>query len=162
MNADEDVAAMASPQPVSASALEEPAPPRRWVILAIVLAAGFIELLDINIVNVAIPSIQRDLGSSDAQIQWVLAGYLLAFGVSQVTGGRLGDIYGRKRQLLAGTAGFTLASALCGLSQSPEMLIGMRIVQGLTAALLLPQVLGIIRVSFPSREVGTALGWCSW
>jgi len=159
MNARDDVAAMASRQPVPASAPEEaPASPRRWIVLAVVLAAGFIELLDINIVNIAVPSIQRDLGSSDAQIQWVLAGYLLAFGVTQVTGGRLGDIYGRKRQLLAGTAGFTLASALCGLSLSPQMLIGMRILQGLTASLLLPQVLGIIRVSFPSREVGTALG----
>ena len=106
------------------------ADPRRWVALAVVLAAGFMQLVDISIVNVAIPSIQRDLDATYAQIQWVLAGYQLAFAVMLITGGRLGDIFGRKRLFMAGMAGFTVASALCGLAQSPEMLIGSRAVQG--------------------------------
>ena len=78
----------------------------------------------------AIPSIQRDLDATYAEIRWVLAGYQLAFAVTLITGGRLGDIYGRKRLFMTGMAGFTLASALCGLAQSPGMLIGSRVLQG--------------------------------
>jgi MFS family permease len=81
------------------------ADPRRWVALAVVLTAGFMQLVDISIVNVAIPSIQRDLDATYAQIQWVLAGYQLAFAVMLITGGRLGDIFGRKRLFMIGMAG---------------------------------------------------------
>jgi EmrB/QacA subfamily drug resistance transporter len=134
------------------------ADPRRWVALAVVLIAGFMQLVDISIVNVAIPSIQRDLDASYAQIQWVLAGYQLAFAVMLITGGRLGDIFGRKRLFMTGMAGFILASALCGLAQSPGMLIGSRVLQGLMGAVMFPQILSVIQVTFPPRERGTAFG----
>jgi MFS family permease len=132
--------------------------PRRWVALAVVLIAGFMQLVDISIVNVAIPSIQRDLDATYSQIQWVLAGYQLAFAVMLITGGRLGDIFGRKRLFMIGMAGFTLASALCGLAQSPEMLIGSRVLQGLMGAIMFPQILSVIQVTFPPQERGTAFG----
>jgi EmrB/QacA subfamily drug resistance transporter len=134
------------------------ADPRRWIGLAVVLIAGFMQLVDISIVNVAIPSIQRDLDATYAQIQWVLAGYQLAFAVMLITGGRLGDIFGRKRLFMIGMAGFTLASAFCGLAQNPSMLIGSRIFQGLMGAIMFPQILSVIQVTFPPRERGTAFG----
>ncbi|HXP14875.1 MAG TPA: MFS transporter, partial [Actinomycetes bacterium] len=134
------------------------ADPRRWVALAVVLIAGFMQLVDISIVNVAIPSIQRDLDATYSQIQWVLAGYQLAFAVMLITGGRLGDIYGRKRLFMTGMAGFVLASALCGLAQSMGMLIGSRILQGLMGAIMFPHILSVIQVTFPPRERGTAFG----
>jgi EmrB/QacA subfamily drug resistance transporter len=134
------------------------ADPRRWIALGVVLIAAFMQLVDISIVNVAIPSIQRDLDATYAQIQWVLAGYQLAFAVTLITGGRLGDIFGRKRMFLLGMAGFTLASALCGLAQSPAMLIGSRIFQGVMGAIMFPQTLSVIQVTFPPRERGTAFG----
>jgi EmrB/QacA subfamily drug resistance transporter len=130
----------------------------RWVALAVVLIAGFMQLVDISIVNVAIPSIQRDLDATYAQIQWVLAGYQLAFAVMLITGGRLGDIFGRKRLFMIGMAGFTLASAFCGLAQSPEMLIGSRVLQGLFGAVMFPQILSVIQVTFPPRERAGAFG----
>jgi EmrB/QacA subfamily drug resistance transporter len=137
---------------------QQEADPRRWIALAVVLIAAFMQLVDISIVNVAIPSIQRDLDATYSQIQWVLAGYQLAFAVTLITGGRLGDIFGRKRLFMIGMAGFTLASALCGLAQSPEMLIGSRILQGLMGAIMFPQTLSVIQVTFPPRERGTAFG----
>jgi EmrB/QacA subfamily drug resistance transporter len=132
--------------------------PRRWLGLGVVLIAAFMLLIDISIVNVAIPSIQRDLHASYSQVQWVLAGYQLAFAVVLITGGRLGDIFGRKRLFLIGVTGFTLASALCGAAQNPGMLVGSRLLQGLMGAMLYPQVISIIQVTFPPRERGTALG----
>jgi EmrB/QacA subfamily drug resistance transporter len=134
------------------------ADPRRWAALAVVLTAGFMQLVDISIVNVAIPSIQRDLDATYSQIQWVLAGYQLAFAVMLITGGRLGDIYGRKRLFMIGMSGFTLASALCGLAQSPEMLIGSRVLQGLFGAIMFPQILSVIQVTFPPKERAGAFG----
>ena len=134
------------------------ADPRRWIGLAVVLIAGFMQLVDISIVNVAIPSIQRDLDATYAQIQWVLAGYQLAFAIMLITGGRLGDIFGRKRLFMTGMAGFTLASAFCGLAQNPSMLIGSRVFQGLMGAIMFPQILSVIQVTFPPRERGTAFG----
>jgi EmrB/QacA subfamily drug resistance transporter len=134
------------------------ADPRRWQALAVVLIASFMILLDISIVNVAIPSVQRDLGATYADIQWVLAGYQLAYAVVLITGGRLGDIFGRKRLFIIGVAGFTLASLICGLAPSPLALIAARVFQGLMAALMYPQVLSVIQVSFPPRERGAAFG----
>jgi EmrB/QacA subfamily drug resistance transporter len=139
------------------TATEQP-DPRRWKALGVLLLAAFMDLVDASIVNVAIPSIQRDLGASYASIQWVVAGYILAFALVLITGGRLGDIYGRKRLFLIGTAGFTLSSLLCGLAPSPEMLVGSRVLQGAAAALMVPQVLSIIQVSFSPRERGAAFG----
>ncbi len=134
------------------------ADPRRWQALAVVLIASFMILLDISIVNVAIPSVQRDLGATYAQIQWVLAGYQLAYAVVLITGGRLGDIFGRKRLFIIGVSGFTVASLICGLAPTPITLIAARVLQGLMAALMYPQVLSVIQVSFPPRERGAAFG----
>ena len=129
-----------------------------YVALAIILTATFMILLDISIVNVAIPSIQRDLHASFAQIQFVIAGYQLAYGVVLITGGRLGDILGRKRMFMIGVAGFTVASGLCGLSQSGEQIVAARVLQGLMASLMYPQIFSIIRVTFLPHELPTALG----
>lgn len=133
--------------------------PRRWITLAVILAATFMGMLDTFIVNISIPSIQRDLHASFAQVQFVLAGYTLAYAVVLTTGGRLGDLYGRKRLFLIGMVGFTLASALCGFAPTPILLIVFRVIQGSMAALMLPQVLSIIQVSFESKERGVALGF---
>jgi len=129
-----------------------------YVALAIILTATFMILLDISIVNVAIPSIQRDLHASFAQIQFVIAGYQLAYGVVLITAGRLGDIVGRKRMFMIGVAGFTVASLLCGLSQSGTQIVAARVFQGLMASLMYPQIFSIIRVTFPPRELPKALG----
>ncbi|WP_269087382.1 MFS transporter [Serinicoccus sp. CUA-874] len=95
----------------------DPAPdPARWRILAVTLAVGFMSLLDVTIVNVAIPSMRSGLDTSAATIQWVVSGYALSFGLVLVTGGRLGDAWGRRRLMLIGLAGFVLASAACGLA----------------------------------------------
>ncbi|MBV6701611.1 MFS transporter [Kitasatospora aureofaciens] len=131
---------------------------RRWIALAIVMVASFMDLVDVTIVNIAIPSIQQDTGASFSAIQWVTGGYALAFAIGLITGGRLGDIYGRKRLFLIGIGGFTLASALCGLAAGPEMLVGMRVLQGLTASLMVPQVLSIIHATFPAEERGKVFG----
>src|SRR5947209_1142795 len=106
-------------------------------------------LLDISIVNVAIPSIQRDLHATFSQIQWIVAGYQLAYGVMLITGGRLGDIVGRKRMFMLGVTGFTLASALCGAAQSGDQIVAFRVLQGLMASMMFPQIFSIITVTFP-------------
>ncbi|MFC9996424.1 MFS transporter [Nocardia sp. NPDC127526] len=131
--------------------------PRRWIAFAVVLAAGFMDLLDVTIVNVAIPSIQNDLKAEYSQIEWIIAAYVLSFAAVLITGGRLGDIYGRKRLFLLGMAGFTLASAACGLSTDPAMLIASRFAQGAMAGLMVPQILAIIRVTFPKAERAKAI-----
>ncbi|MFJ8585887.1 MFS transporter [Streptomyces sp. NPDC093595] len=131
---------------------------RRWLALAIVMTAAFMDLVDVTIVNIAIPSIERDLSASFGAIQWITAGYALAFAAGLITGGRLGDIYGRRRLFLVGIAGFTLASALCGFAGSPEMLVASRLLQGAMAAMMVPQVLSIIHVTFPAHERGKVFG----
>ena len=127
-------------------------------VLAIVLTAVFMNLLDVSIVNVAIPSIQKDLTASFAEIQLVLAGYQLAFACLLITGGRLGDIYGRKRLFVLGMAVFTLGSLGCGVSGNPTLLILFRVVQGAGAGLMVPQVLSTIQVTIPPRDRGRAFG----
>jgi EmrB/QacA subfamily drug resistance transporter len=131
---------------------------RRWLALAIVMTAAFMDLVDVTIVNVAIPSIQREAGATFSQIQWITAGYALAFAAGLVTGGRLGDIHGRKRLFLVGIGGFTLASALCGFAANPEMLVASRILQGAMAAMMVPQVLSIVHATFPAHERGKVFG----
>lgn len=131
---------------------------RRWLALAVVMTAAFMDLVDVTIVNIAIPSIERDLSASFGSIQWITAGYALAFAAGLITGGRLGDIYGRKRLFLVGITGFTLASALCGFAVNSEMLVGSRLLQGAMAALMVPQVLAIIHVTFPAHERGKVFG----
>src|SRR5215467_9612339 len=128
------------------------ADPRRWLTLTILLLAAFMNLLDVSIVNIAIPSIQRDLNASYADVQWALAGFTLAYALVLITGGRLGDTFGRKRLFLIGVSGFTIMSALCGAAQSPGQLIAFRVVQGAMGAIMVPQVLAVIQVIFPPRE----------
>src|SRR5687768_3588670 len=96
-----------------------PADPKRWIALTILLVAVFMDLLDATIVNVAIPAIQQDLAAGYSALQWITAGYALTFALLLITGGRLGDIYGRKRVFMLGMAGFTVASLLCGIAQDP-------------------------------------------
>ncbi|WP_329110190.1 MFS transporter [Micromonospora sp. NBC_01699] len=128
--------------------------PKRWLALMVLLVATFMDLLDVNIVTVAIPSIQEDLGASSAAIQAVTVGYTLCFAVILITGGRLGDIFGRKKMFLTGVAGFVLTSALCAFAPSAEMLVVSRMLQGVAAAIMVPQVLAIIHVTFPPQEIG--------
>ncbi|MFI6444624.1 MFS transporter [Kitasatospora sp. NPDC050543] len=130
----------------------------RWCALAVILVAEVMDLLDTTIVNVAAPAIQRAFGGSESQIQWISAAYTLAFAVLLVTGARLGDLYGRKRLFVTGAAGFTAASLLCAAATGPGLLIGARTAQGVFAALLIPQGLGIIKAMFPPKEMGTAFG----
>ncbi|ASY79896.1 MFS transporter [Pectobacterium polaris] len=129
-----------------------------WLGLFVLLMAGFVTIFDLFVVNVAIPSMQADLGASFSQIGFIVAGYELAFGVLLITGGRLGDVFGRRRLFVVGMAGFTLASALCGLAPSAGFLIGARILQGLAAALLFPQVYASIRVNFDGNDSRRAFG----
>ncbi|MBW5483939.1 MFS transporter [Streptomyces bambusae] len=131
---------------------------RRWLALAIVMTAAFMDLVDVTIVNIAIPSMRADLDASTSAIQWITAGYALAFAAGLITGGRLGDIYGRKRLFLVGIAGFTAASLLCGIAANPGMLVASRLLQGSMAAMMVPQVLAIIHVTFPAHERGKAFG----
>src|SRR5947209_106986 len=140
-----------------ASTDEPTGAPRRWLALAILLAAGFMDLLDTTIVNVAIPAIRGSLHSNYAGIQWIVAGYLLAVAVGLITGGRLGDIAGRRRVFVIGVIAFGLTSLGSGLAVSPAMLIATRVLQGMSAAIMIPQILSIIQVNFPRSEQSKAL-----
>jgi EmrB/QacA subfamily drug resistance transporter len=132
--------------------------PHKWLVLAFVLAAECMDLFDGTIVNVAAPSISKELHSSTSSLQWIIGGYALTFAVGMVAGARLGDIYGRKRIFVIGAVGFVLASLLCAFAVNSEMLISFRLVQGLAAAMLIPQGLGIIRATFAPSELGSAFG----
>jgi EmrB/QacA subfamily drug resistance transporter len=133
--------------------------PRQWFTLAVVAVGVFITALDNSIVNVALPSIQRDLDLGLAGIAWVVNGYILSFAVLLLTGGRLADSFGRRRVFLIGLAGFTGASLLAGLATSPGMLIGARALQGVGAALMTPPTLAIINHTFRDPGArGTAIG----
>lgn len=135
-----------------------PALPGRWLGYTAVLAAGVMDLLDSTVANVAAPSIRTGLGGSYADLQWIAAGYTLAMAVALLTGGRLGDMFGRKRVLLAGVAGFTLSSMLCAAAQTPSALIVARIVQGVCGAVMLPQGFGLTRDLFGPQEMKKAWG----
>lgn len=130
--------------------------PRRWLALFILLIANFMNLIDVTIVNVALPSMREGLGATDSQIEWMIAAYILAFALGLLPFGRLGDIVGRTRLFLWGVAGFTAASALCGLAPNIEFLITARVIQGLAGAMMTPQVLAIATVTFPPHERGQA------
>ncbi len=131
---------------------------RRWLGLAVILFAGFMDLLDLTIVNVTIPSILRGLHADYVQIEWIVAGYTLGFAAVLIVAGRLGDIYGRKRLFLVGMAGFTVSSALCGLAVNPGMLIATRLLQGAMAGTMIPQILSIIHTTFGPEERSKAYG----
>ena len=130
-----------------------------WAVLAIILTAVFMQLLDTTITMVGVPSIQNSLHSSFGEIQLVVAGYMLAFACVLVTGGALGDTYGRKRMFLCGMAGFTVASAVCGAAPDALTLIVSRVVQGMSSGLMFPQVLGIIQVVFSKARRTRAIGF---
>jgi EmrB/QacA subfamily drug resistance transporter len=131
----------------------------RWVALFVILAAEVMDLLDSLVTTIAGPSIRSELGGSYALIQWLGAAYTLAMAIGLLTGGRLGDIFGRQRMVLVGAAGFTLASLGCALSQAPGELIAARTVQGLFGAIMLPQGLGMIRQMFTDpKERAKAFG----
>ena len=133
--------------------------PKRWWALALLCSAYFMVILDVSIVNVALPSIQADLNFSQDNLQWVLSAYALTFGGFLLLGGRTADILGRRRVFLAGVALFTLASLACGLSNSEGQLIAARAVQGLGAAILSPSALSIITTTFDEgAERNKALG----
>jgi EmrB/QacA subfamily drug resistance transporter len=135
-----------------------PAYARRWWIMAVLLIVECMDLLDSTVVNTAIPSIRGDLGSSLSAIQWIAGGYALTYSVGLVTGGRLGDIYGRRRIIEIGLVGFLASSLVCGLAPSTGVLIAARLVQGAFAAIMIPQGFGIIKDVFPDEEIGQAFG----
>ncbi|MEV0241776.1 MFS transporter [Streptomyces sp. NPDC050674] len=126
--------------------------------LLVVLFGSFMDLVDATIVTVAAPAIARDTGAGPAQIQWTIAAYTLTLGAGLITGGRLGDQYGRKRLFLIGLAAFMVTSALCALAVDPGMLIGTRAAQGLAAGVMVPQVFGVIRASFAPAGRAKAFG----
>jgi len=132
--------------------------PRRWRVLSVCLVAGFMSLLNVSIVNVALPSIEEGVGASESQLQWVLTGYALTFGLALVPAGRLGDSAGRKKLFLAGLGLFLVASLACGLATGPETLVLARLVQGVGAGVLNPQITAIIQSMFTGPERGRAFG----
>ena len=133
--------------------------PRRWLMLPVVLLAMFMAGFDIWVVNVAAPSLQRDLHVSDAALQLIVGGYAFMYASGMVTGGRLGDLVGYRRLFMIGVASFAVASLLCGLAQSPAELVVARLLQGLTGAAMVPQVLALITATFPAPERSRALAW---
>ncbi len=131
---------------------------RRYLLLPVILSATFMQLIDVSIVNVAIPSIQASLHASFAAVELMVSVYLLAFAVILITGGRLGDIFGRRRLFLIGMAGFTIASAVCGAASTATVLVVARIFQGMFSGLMYPQVLSVIQVTFKPAERGKVFG----
>src|SRR5713101_3917848 len=132
---------------------------RKWLVLAVVGAAFFMTILDVAIVNVAIPSIQIDLHIAESTVQWVLTAYAITFGGFLLLGGRMADLLGRRRIFIAGLILFTLASLTCGLSSSAGVLIASRAVQGLGAAIISPAALSIVTTTFDEgAERNKALG----
>ncbi len=133
--------------------------PRRWAMLPVILIAMFMAGFDIWAVNVAAPSLQRDLHVSDAALQLIVGGYAFMYASGMVTGGRLGDLFGYKRLFLIGVVTFALASLACGVAPSAGALVAFRLVQGLTGAVMVPQVVALITATFPARERSKALGF---
>ncbi|MBM9508187.1 MFS transporter [Actinacidiphila acididurans] len=135
------------------------APTRRaWLGLAVILLAAFMELLDVTVVTVASPEIQSSLQASYAQVQWILAGYQLTFAAGLVAGGRLGDIFGCRRMFVWGVLLFSGASVLCAVAANGTQIVLFRLLQGLAAALMFPQVLSIIHVTFTGKHRAAAFG----
>ncbi|HEY5835832.1 MFS transporter [Streptomyces sp.] len=131
---------------------------RRWPALAVCLTASFMTLLDVSIVNVAVPSIRAGIDASQSGLQWVLSGYSLAFGLVLVPAGRTGDVRGRRAVFITGLALFTATSALAGAAQNEEWLVSARLLQGLAGGILVPQVSGFIQQMFSGAERGRAFG----
>lgn len=149
---------MSSARTAHPSAGGPPEEQRPWPALVVGLISAFMTLLDISIVNVAIPSIDRALDATPSDLQWVVSGYALAFALPLVPAGRLGDLAGRRLVFVVGTALFTASSALAGLAPSPEWLIIARLCQGAAAGTVIPQVSGLIQELFPPEERGRPFG----
>jgi EmrB/QacA subfamily drug resistance transporter len=132
--------------------------PRRWLAAIVMIGAATMDLIDLTIVNVALPTIRADLGASGTQLEWVISAYMLAFAAALIVMGSFGDLLGRKRIFIAGIATFGLASLAAGLSQTPDELIAARVVQGVAAAAMIPQLLGTFRTIFDSEERGKVFG----
>jgi EmrB/QacA subfamily drug resistance transporter len=124
----------------------------RWLALPVILAGAFMITLDFFIVNVAVPAMQGDLHATSTSVEWVVAGYGLAFAAGQILGGRLGDHYGRRKMFTIGLELFTLASLACGLAPTAGLLIGARVLQGASAALMFPQVLAILGLAYIGED----------
>src|SRR6184192_1602964 len=131
---------------------------RKWWTLGAVAFGLFMIMLDNTVVNVALPSIERDLNMSIDSLEWIVTAYALTFAAVMITGGKLADLYGRRKIFVLGLAVFTLSSLACGLAPSAGFLIGARAVQGVGAALMNPATLSIITATFPPRQRGTAIG----
>jgi EmrB/QacA subfamily drug resistance transporter len=132
--------------------------PRRWLAAVVMIVGALMDMIDVTIVNVALPTIRRDLHASATQLEWVVSGYMLAFAAALIIAGNLGDRFGRKRMFLAGVAVFGLASLAAGISRSGAELIAARVVQGTAAAAMAPQVLATFRAVFAGAERGKAFG----
>jgi EmrB/QacA subfamily drug resistance transporter len=132
--------------------------PRRWKALAVCLVGGFMVLLDVSIVNVALPSIRDGLQASESELQWVVSGYALTFGLLLVPAGRVGDVRGRRTMFVIALGLFSVASLACGLAPTSLTLVASRLVQGLAGGLLTPQISALIQQLFRGRERGTAFG----
>lgn len=129
------------------------------LILPVILSATFMVSFDYMVVNVATPSLQRDLHAGPVALELVIAGYAFTYASGMVTGGRLGDLFGHRRLFLVGMAAFTAASLLCGLAQSPVQLVAARLLQGLTGAAMVPQVLALISAALPAADRPRAMAW---
>jgi MFS family permease len=129
----------------------------RWVMLAVLLVGQFMALLDVTIVNVAMPTIGRSFHASGAELQLVVAGYTVSYAMLLITGARLGDLIGRRRMFLLGVGVFTLASLACGLAPDIGVLIGARFVQGAGAAAMMPQIMTVIQLRFSGAARARAL-----
>jgi len=138
---------------------QRPRHPGRWRALWVSLFAAFMTLLDTSIVNVALPSIERDLGAAAASAQWVISGYALAFGLALVPAGRLGDVLGRRRMFLFALSAFVVTSALSGAAPTTGLLIAARLLQGVAGGMLIPQNSGLIQELFTGAERGRAFGF---
>ncbi|GAA3548313.1 MFS transporter [Nonomuraea rosea] len=150
--------ALTATTPATGTPVEQGLYKWRWPALAVILAGSVMELLDATVTNVAGPTMRAELGGGTSLIQWLGAAYTLAMTAGLLTGGRLGDIVGRKRMFLIGVTGFTIGSLLCALTFSSETIIAARIVQGLFGAAMIPQGMGMMKEMFPPKELQTAFG----
>lgn len=132
--------------------------PKRWLAAVVMIGAATMDLIDITVVNVALPTIQRDLGASGTELEWVVSAYMLAFAAMLIVAGSFGDRLGRKRIFVGGIVLFGVASLAAGLAQSPTALIAARVVQGAAAAAMIPQVLATFRTIFSGEVRGKAFG----
>ena len=132
--------------------------PRRWLAAVVMIGAATMDLIDLTVVNVALPTIREDLGATGTQLELVISAYMLAFAAALIVAGSFGDLLGRKRVFLGGIAAFGLASLAAGLAQGPTELIAARAAQGVAAAAMIPQILASLRTMFPSEERGKAFG----